>query len=205
MESRLAKNSVDNLRVKFHFDSGLEVPRIGRSGGLILLWTNDERIDWGIVNNSWIDIFLDALLTHLGFFGSDHRALELITSSSHVTNTGVVNIRFLFENVWLSDSNWARIFEKSWINLASHQAAIPSLIATQEACANSLSTWNHKKDFHFEKRINRLEKDLELARSCPNWDDRTIGKIKDLQSRLEALLYKEETYRKQRARTQWLA
>uniref|UniRef100_A0A803P680 Reverse transcriptase domain-containing protein n=1 Tax=Cannabis sativa TaxID=3483 RepID=A0A803P680_CANSA len=134
--------------------------------GPLLTWNNNvaspkniqERIDWGIVNSSWTDLFPDALLTHLGFFGSDHRALELVTSSTITSTPGRPDKRFLFEN-----------------------------------------------DFQFKKRISRLEKDLELARSCSHLDDRTIGNIKDLQSRLDALLYKEETYWKQRARTQWLA
>ncbi|XP_060969549.1 uncharacterized protein LOC133036814 [Cannabis sativa] len=263
MESWLVKNAIDHIKIKLHFDSGLEIPRVGRSGGLLLLWTNDvtvtlrsqsishfdcyvscaftnvsfhltcfygaptaslrphtwqllkrigrdnpslpwlimgdfnaflylhdkqsgnpdrgpsadfrnfmesfnifplepvgpsltwnnnvaaprniqERLDWGITNSAWTDIFPEAALSHLGFFGSDHRALDL-------------------------------------------------------------RNWNHKKDFNFKKHISKIEKDLERARSSPVWDESTIAKIKDLQANLETLLYKEETYWKQRARTQWLA
>uniref|UniRef100_A0A803PAC6 Reverse transcriptase domain-containing protein n=1 Tax=Cannabis sativa TaxID=3483 RepID=A0A803PAC6_CANSA len=301
MESRLAKHDVETLRLKLHFDSGLEVPRIGRSGGLILLWTNDvivnllsqsishfdcyvscssqskffhftcfygspiesnrrqtwkildrigrsnpidpwliigdfnaflfsndkqggnpdrgpstdfrqfldlfnltpldpkgapltwnnnvaaprniqERIDWGIVNNAWINNFPNVLLSHLGFFSSDHRALELATSNPHITSPSANNKRFLFENVWLSDPNWTQVFQKSWANLGNLQAAIPNLIAIQKECANTLNAWNHKKDFQFKKHILRLEKDLEKARESPVWDAQTIAKIKDVQS-----------------------
>uniref|UniRef100_A0A803PZ02 CCHC-type domain-containing protein n=1 Tax=Cannabis sativa TaxID=3483 RepID=A0A803PZ02_CANSA len=113
--------------------------------------------------------------------------------------------QFHFENVWLKDPNWPQIFDLSWTSSTSHQEAIPKLIATHTACARSLNSWNHKKEFNFKKHISKLEKDLEAARSPTLWDDQAIVKIKDLQSNLDALLYKEETYWKQRARTQWLA
>uniref|UniRef100_A0A803PA31 Reverse transcriptase n=1 Tax=Cannabis sativa TaxID=3483 RepID=A0A803PA31_CANSA len=297
-DNPLAKNAIGHVNNKLHFDSGLEMPRIGRSGGLLLLWTNDvtvtlysqsinhfdcyvscaitnvsfhltcfygspvdslkphtwqilkrigrdnprdpwliigdfnaflfshdkqggnpnrgpssafrqlldsfnlspltpegplltwnnnvahpkniqERIDWGIINDSWLDTFPGASLPHFGFFGSDHRALELVTSNPPGTRSKDHSKRFHFEN-----------------------EAIPKLIAS---CAYTLNNWNHKKDFNFKQHINKLEKELETARSSFIWDDHAITTIKDLQSRLDALLYKEETYWKQRARTQWLA
>uniref|UniRef100_A0A803NST3 Reverse transcriptase domain-containing protein n=1 Tax=Cannabis sativa TaxID=3483 RepID=A0A803NST3_CANSA len=324
MESRMAKNAVDNLKHKLHFDSGLEMPRLGRSGGLLLFWTNDvivtllsqsishfdcyvscsitnvsfhltcfygspvdslkshtwnilnrigrgnprdpwliigdfnaflfsydkqggnpdrgpssdfrhfldsfnlspldpsgplltwnnnvaspkniqERLDWGIVNNHWVDTFPDATLAHLGFFGSDHRALELNTSNPPGTCLNNKNKRFHFENVWLKDPNWNQVLDRSWTSHPNQHDPILKLVSTQASCAEMLNNWNHKKDFNFKKHITRLERDLEFARSASVWDDNTIRKIKELQSRLDSLLYKEETYWKQRARTQWLA
>uniref|UniRef100_A0A803NL84 Reverse transcriptase domain-containing protein n=1 Tax=Cannabis sativa TaxID=3483 RepID=A0A803NL84_CANSA len=324
MESRLAKNVVDNLKHKLHFDSGLEIPRIGRSGGLLLFWSNDvtitllsqsishfdcyvsctvsnaffhltcfygspidslkahtwnilnrigrdnsrdpwliigdfnaflfsqdkqggnpdrgpssdfrqlldsfnlspldpsgplltwnnnvasprniqERLDWGIVNNPWTDNFPDATLAHLGFYGSDHRALELVTSNPSGARPKIKNKRFHFENVWLQDPNWNHVLDQSWTRLPNQNEPIHNLVATQNACAQHLNNWNHKKDFNFKKHISELEKHLEIARSAHIWDDNTIRNIKELQSRLDSLLYKEETYWKQRARTQWLA
>ncbi|XP_060961829.1 uncharacterized protein LOC133032033 [Cannabis sativa] len=282
MESRLAKNAVDNLKHKLHFDSGLEMPRIGRSGGLLLFWTNDvivtllsqsishfdcyvscsitnvsfhltcfygspvdslkphtwnilnrigrgnprdpwliigdfnaflfshdkqggnpdrgpssdfrhfldsfnlspldptgplltwnnnvaspkniqERLDWGIVNNHWVDIFPDATLAHLGFYGSDHRALELNTSNPLGTCLNNNNKRFHFENVWLKDPNWNQVFDQSWTSQPNLHEPILKLVATQASCAEKLNNWNHKKDFNFKKHITKLEKDLEIA------------------------------------------
>uniref|UniRef100_A0A803PSM6 CCHC-type domain-containing protein n=1 Tax=Cannabis sativa TaxID=3483 RepID=A0A803PSM6_CANSA len=224
MESRLVKNVVDKLRIKLNFDSGLEVPRIGRGGGLLLLWNNDviltllsqsishfdcyvsiptdnvsfhltcfygspfaaqrphtwkilnrignnnpmdpwlvigdfnaflnlddkhggnpdrgpssdfrrfldsfnfspldpkgplltwnnnvaslkniqEHIDWGIINPSWSNLFPDALLSHLGFFGSDQRVLEHVTNSTTTPILDPGKKRSFFENVWLSEPN----------------------------------------------------------------------------------------------------
>ncbi|XP_060959153.1 uncharacterized protein LOC133030431 [Cannabis sativa] len=178
-----------------------------------LTWNNNvahpkniqERLDWGIINNSWTSLFPGTALNHLGFFGSDHRALELITSPCPGTGQSSHSKRFLFENVWLQDPNWDRILDQSWTSPSTVEEAIPNLIATQSLCAQKLNSWNHKKTFNFKNQISKLEKELELARSNSIWDNRTIETIKDLQSRLDALLYKEEAYWKQRSRTQWLA
>uniref|UniRef100_A0A803PVD9 Uncharacterized protein n=1 Tax=Cannabis sativa TaxID=3483 RepID=A0A803PVD9_CANSA len=324
METRLAKNVVDRLRVRLHFDSSLEVPRIGRGGALLLLWTNDvtltllsqsishfdcyvslssnnvffhltcfygspieshrpqtwkilnrighnnprdpwlimgdfnaflssddkqggnpdrgpapefrlllssynltplelqgplltwnnnvasprniqERIDWGLVYHAWTDLFLDALLSHLGFFGSDHRALEIVTVSDTISPPNRSQKRFLFENVWLAEPSWDTTLESAWINPSGPSEEISRLVATQTARATHLNAWNHKKDFQFNKRINKIERDLESARNTAIWDDNVISHIKNTQSQLDALVYKEETYCKQRARTQWLA
>uniref|UniRef100_A0A803P8Y0 Reverse transcriptase domain-containing protein n=1 Tax=Cannabis sativa TaxID=3483 RepID=A0A803P8Y0_CANSA len=324
MESRLVKNAVDNLRIKLKFDSGLEVPRIGRGGGLLLLWNNDvtltllsqsishfdcyvsfpvdnkffhltcfygspfvaqrphtwrilnrigdnnptdpwliigdfnaflslddkqggnpdrgpsmdfrrlldsfnlapidlkgplltwnnhvpapkniqQRIDWCIVNPVWTNLFPDALLSHLGFFGSDHRALELNTEGTSKPPHDHGQKRFLFENVWLSEPKWDDVALLAWKCPTHNLEIIPRLVATQSNCAAHLNDWNHKKNFHFKNRISSLEKELEQAKNSSNWDLDTVNKIKSLHSHLDALLYKEETYWKQRSRTQWLA
>ncbi|KAM6556434.1 hypothetical protein CsatB_003453 [Cannabis sativa] len=270
MESRLVKNAINYVKTKLHFDSGLEMPRVGRSGGLLLLWTNDvnvnlcsqsishfdcyvscastnvsfhltcfygspvdsfkphtwqilkrigrdnprdpwlligdfnaflfshdkqggnpdrgpssdfrqlldsfnlspidpvgplltwnnnvahpkniqERLDWRIINSPWVNLFPDATLTHLGFFGSDHRALELVTSTIPGNRSRDHSKRFHFENVWLQDPNWGRIFDQSWTNPSTAEEAIPNLIATQSSCAQKLNNWNHKKKIQFKK------------------------------------------------------
>ncbi|XP_030479275.1 uncharacterized protein LOC115696515 [Cannabis sativa] len=269
MESRLVKNAINFVKTKLHFDSGLEMLRVGRSGGLLLLWTNDvkvtlcsqsishfdcyvlcaitnvsfhltcfygspvdslkphtwpilkrigrdnprdpwlligdfnaflfshdkkggnpdrgpssnfrqlldsfnlspidpvgpsltwnnnvahpkniqERLDWGIINSPWVNLFPNAALNHLGFYGSDHRALKLVTSTIPGTGSRNHSKRFHFENVWLQDPDWDRIFDQSWTKPSTAEEAIPNLIATQSLCAQKLNNWNHKK-FQFQK------------------------------------------------------
>ncbi|KAM6577389.1 hypothetical protein CsatB_029226 [Cannabis sativa] len=90
--------------------------------GPLLTWNNNvaapkniqERLDWGITNNSWIDIFLEATLSHLGFFGSDHPALELVTSPPPGSRMKDKSKCFHFENVWLKDPSWSQVFDQSW-------------------------------------------------------------------------------------------
>uniref|UniRef100_A0A803QKQ2 Reverse transcriptase domain-containing protein n=1 Tax=Cannabis sativa TaxID=3483 RepID=A0A803QKQ2_CANSA len=146
----------------------------------------------------------DATLSHLGFFGSDHQALELVTSTPPGSRMKDKSKRFHFENVWLKDPNWSQMFDQSRLPSTTSR---PSLISLQHTpCALEVSAIGITKKISISKStLVRLRKIWKWPAQLLFWDDRTIANIKDLQSKLEALLYKEETYWKQRARTQWLA
>uniref|UniRef100_A0A803QQN7 Reverse transcriptase n=1 Tax=Cannabis sativa TaxID=3483 RepID=A0A803QQN7_CANSA len=71
-----------------------------------------ERLDWGIINNAWGNLFPNAILHHLSFYGSDHRAIKLNFNSSP-TNPGSPT-HFRFENHWLTESNFSNMMKANW-------------------------------------------------------------------------------------------
>ncbi|KAF4378336.1 hypothetical protein G4B88_025829 [Cannabis sativa] len=67
-------DAFSNFLTKFHLSP---LPCEGNK----FTWKNSsvkERLDWAIISESWSELFPDAVLHHLSFFGSDHRALKLI-------------------------------------------------------------------------------------------------------------------------------
>ncbi|XP_060969846.1 uncharacterized protein LOC133037055 [Cannabis sativa] len=145
-------------------------------------------------------IFPEACLHHKGFFGSDHRALLFDSQGKSSQSSHRSSKRFLFENVWLTNPNWSKTLVSFWTNHGNNSSALTNAVATQSACGNNLNNWNHKLGFHFKQQISTLEKELDQVKSRPNWDANTVQRIKTVQSHLDILLLKKQTYWKQRAK-----
>uniref|UniRef100_A0A803NVH0 Reverse transcriptase domain-containing protein n=1 Tax=Cannabis sativa TaxID=3483 RepID=A0A803NVH0_CANSA len=74
MESKLNIGVVSKFRTKFNFSNGLEVPRVGLSGGLLLLWKDDVNVNVLNYGINFIDCYvstIDGPLFHFpGFYGA---------------------------------------------------------------------------------------------------------------------------------------
>uniref|UniRef100_A0A803PXR5 Reverse transcriptase domain-containing protein n=1 Tax=Cannabis sativa TaxID=3483 RepID=A0A803PXR5_CANSA len=73
METKLQSGSISKFRNSLHFPHGIEVPRIGLSGGLMLLWKSDVDIAINNYSSNHIDCFVElhgGLSFHFtGFYG----------------------------------------------------------------------------------------------------------------------------------------
>uniref|UniRef100_A0A803PB79 Reverse transcriptase domain-containing protein n=1 Tax=Cannabis sativa TaxID=3483 RepID=A0A803PB79_CANSA len=81
-------------------------------------WTNKtirERLDWAVASDFWYDFFPEHSLHHLGFYGSDHRVLKLVlTSSNPRANPTSVHKHFRFENIGLEDPSFYTTVDTAW-------------------------------------------------------------------------------------------
>uniref|UniRef100_A0A803Q8N7 Uncharacterized protein n=1 Tax=Cannabis sativa TaxID=3483 RepID=A0A803Q8N7_CANSA len=174
-------------------------------------WTNKtirERLDWAVASDSWVDVFPEHSLHHLGFYGSDHRVLKLVlTSSNSRPNSTPTCNRFRFENVWLEDPDFYRTVETSWNegpNSLSTGSGFNSFLAQQKHCVSVLRAWA-KNTYHSTKsRIQFLTQEINYLQNKAMLTREDCSKLTQLQSRLDSLLYKDKIYWKQRARVRWL-
>uniref|UniRef100_A0A803NTC1 Reverse transcriptase domain-containing protein n=1 Tax=Cannabis sativa TaxID=3483 RepID=A0A803NTC1_CANSA len=178
-----------------------------------LTWTNNsqgnrntlERLDWAVGNSIWHSQHLNNTLNHLDFFGSDHRAIQLSFNQTHNSPfSKKKNKRFLFENVWLSEPQWNDVLLEAWSSNTPSDDPSTNLFLKQSTCATFLSNWKHKAFFGFQKRIKQAQLALEQARNSQDTSSKSYSRQKALQANLDSLLFKEETYWRQRSRIQWL-
>uniref|UniRef100_A0A803PJQ9 Reverse transcriptase domain-containing protein n=1 Tax=Cannabis sativa TaxID=3483 RepID=A0A803PJQ9_CANSA len=123
MDMKLAANSSHLLKARLSFDNVFEVPRNGL-GGNCFTWKHGntlERLDWGIINQSWLDIFPNATLFQLPIYGSDHCALKLVHNPTpHLIQS---HKRFFFENYWIMELGFSHLINNSWLsNRATNNA-----------------------------------------------------------------------------------
>uniref|UniRef100_A0A803NWD5 Reverse transcriptase domain-containing protein n=1 Tax=Cannabis sativa TaxID=3483 RepID=A0A803NWD5_CANSA len=145
------------------------------------------------------------MLHHLAFFGSDHRVLKVVTSLDNVSAPVISKKQFQFENIWLENEEFFRTVQNSWLNSFTHNdSAFSSFLAKQESCISSLKSWNVSTHNLFKNKITALNKTITDLQNTLPLEESNVAKIKVLQSQLDAFLYKEEVYWRQRARVSWL-
>ncbi|XP_060968448.1 uncharacterized protein LOC115710694 [Cannabis sativa] len=129
-------------------------------------WTNKtirERLDWAVASDFWYDFFPEHSLHHLGFYGSDHRVLKLVlTSSNPRANPTSVHKHFRFENIGLEDPSFYTTVDtawKEWSNSHPTGSGFHSFLAQQDNCVSALKTWNKKSNHSKSNRIKYLKND----------------------------------------------
>ncbi|XP_060968432.1 uncharacterized protein LOC133035987 [Cannabis sativa] len=101
-----------------------------------------ERLDWCIANDSWFNLFPFASLHHLGFFGSDHRALKILLSDPHHKHTR--SHHFMCENFWFSEPDFLSVVEDGWKDTLSNfcpSDPLRTFMLRQESCLRSVKKW----------------------------------------------------------------
>uniref|UniRef100_A0A803PAT0 Reverse transcriptase domain-containing protein n=1 Tax=Cannabis sativa TaxID=3483 RepID=A0A803PAT0_CANSA len=180
-------------------------------------WSNktiSERLDWVVVSESWSDFYPNHSLQHLGYYGSDHRVLKLSLAPTSINYTANRTRRFRFENNWLEDPSFYDVVKNVWNSTlvpdsvqGHHNPLVGgyrSFLKKQGDCISSLKNWNRDNNLLFKTRIQHLTHEINMIQDKLFLNDEDKARLGRLQSLLDALLYKEEIYWKQRARVRWL-
>ncbi|PON95719.1 Endonuclease/exonuclease/phosphatase [Trema orientale] len=160
-----------------------------------------ERLDWVFINSDWDSLFPLSDLHHLGFHKSDHRVLRVRLSSptAFADNRGIPHFRF--ESLWLEDEDCEDIISNIWHSPASG-SALEDLLCKFSTCADSLSSWHHRK---FGKRKQTIKEKSNLLRILyQQLEDPDMDAISKLGKELDDVLLQDETYWQQRSRVQWM-
>ncbi|KAL5819223.1 hypothetical protein ACOSQ4_023065 [Xanthoceras sorbifolium] len=111
----------------------------GRTGASLV----QERIDRGVCNVEWLDLFPSSSVDHLDYWRSDHRPLLVNILSSLSANTGPTRgpRRFMFEECWASEEGCAAIIEQNWCNQICRDS-VASVLSNISDCTSKLQIWN---------------------------------------------------------------
>uniref|UniRef100_A0A803P542 Reverse transcriptase domain-containing protein n=1 Tax=Cannabis sativa TaxID=3483 RepID=A0A803P542_CANSA len=165
--------------------------------GLIL-----ERLDWCTVNQSWKNLFPRASLFHLGFYGSDHRALK-VQLEDKLSNTQS-HTRFHLENHWLNDPSFSNTINSSWcLSTTFPSFPLQNFLAKQSYCLSAIKDWSSSQ-YPLKVQIARTQTELHRVLNNTKPTTQSLQQATFLQSNLDGLLQKDEIYWKQRAKVDWL-
>uniref|UniRef100_A0A803Q104 Reverse transcriptase domain-containing protein n=1 Tax=Cannabis sativa TaxID=3483 RepID=A0A803Q104_CANSA len=166
--------------------------------------TLKERLDWCFINRVWKDNLLNPILTHLDYFGSDHRVLSVDISFSQQHNPVIrKKSRFRFEKIWLKDEECADIISNCWFSTDLNDPTA-GLVASLQQCASRLQEWHYRKYGKMKKDISHAQKRVNRLNSAATTSENHSQEVQSAEKILEELLANEEQYWQQRSRVEWL-
>ncbi|XP_060960773.1 uncharacterized protein LOC133031308 [Cannabis sativa] len=163
-----------------------------------------ERLDWCFINHVWRDTLAWPKLTHLDYYGSDHRVL-LANIDFNPTQPVQAprKTRFRFEQFWLKDKECAEIISSSWCHNSDSDSAT-QLVSSLSDCANNLQQWHSRKFGKMKQDIKHAQQVVHGLNTAVNSDPDFHSKIHSAETILDELLVNEEQYWQQRSRVDWL-
>lgn len=155
-----------------------------------------------MANEDWMEYYPNNSLSHLDYFHSDHRVLDLSFQKLELTTPNKKKrSRFRFENMWIREPECKEIVKSNWKTI--NQQALMSTISNIEQCSKQLILWNQAKFGSLAKEIKDTHHQLAQLHN-----DRervvTTGELRATELKLNELLLKEEIFWKQRSRILWL-
>ncbi|KAL5777196.1 hypothetical protein ACOSP7_010122 [Xanthoceras sorbifolium] len=153
-----------------------------------------ERLDGFVSSLDWRLSFPNTEVVHLEYWGSDHRPLLLYCGGSPCSQRigravhGSRRSRFHFEECWIGYSECSSLIQKNW-GVHGATVSFSNISSNIRRCAQSLQVWNNDNLLHLRNKISKKRLRLQSLNASKE---------------LDVLLYKEEIYWRQKARTQWL-
>ncbi|XP_060959129.1 uncharacterized protein LOC133030409 [Cannabis sativa] len=165
-----------------------------------------ERLDWCLINNVWKDHLPLPTITHLDYFGSDHRAISvdvLLNDQYSTQDTNKRRSRFRFEQIWLKEPDCTDIISANWF-VADGMDPSQNLKTCLDQCAVNLQQWHVKKFGSMKKDIKKAQKTVTILNNSAATDSAHCQKVVSAEMILDELLATEEQYWKQRSRIDWM-
>lgn len=197
-----ASSSVGALR-QFMDQSGLI--DLG-SLGLPYTWTNcrhgqaniREKLDRGITNVEWRELFPRASVTNLPITSSDHAPLVVDSTGG----SRAIASPFRFEEFWVNEPDCYSVILKAWKLVCSGSPAL-RLCKKLKATKGALKRWNRERVRNVHSNIQNILKELEMVQLLAASDQNST-----LEGHLRVALaeeqQKEEWLWRSKLRVQWL-
>lgn len=178
--------------------------------GPMVTWNNNwpgkkniqERIDRAVINAGLQECFPGSVVRHLGFFGSDHRALLWLLIRNVLLFTGkdieVIAFAFTFGQVMMTACRWKR-----QLGLELRRLVLQNVFVQNDEMRERSVKLEFQKFRNVPRKVKEVQKEVNDLQNCPT-TVRSMEKIRSLEKELDRLLALEEHYWQQRSRGDWL-
>ncbi|XP_074323028.1 uncharacterized protein LOC141659976 [Apium graveolens] len=153
-----------------------------------------ERLDRAFANSEWWQKFPLYKLTVAHVIKSDH---DPIIMEPICINHSRKQFRFKFENTWLSEPNFKKEVTEYWKSLPVMHM-LPKLLSA----SSFLAKWGRNFFHKFRDKVKKQKEALDMLKD--RIDDVGIQQYFAEKSKLDDLLFHEEQYWRQRAKSFWL-
>ena len=177
--------------------SGLDFTWHGKWRGE-LVW---ERLDRGVANYEWLDLFPTGRVVHLHCFTFDHRPL-LLSLDPNGESQRWKRKPFRFEVMWTVDLGCSNTVSRAW---ATQVDSTPIHVATVKLkrYKKKLKKWSRHHFGNVKKQIKET-KELSSQAEANSVRDGNYQEVATLKAELNKLYDKEEQMWHQRSRVQWI-
>ncbi|XP_010445900.1 PREDICTED: uncharacterized protein LOC104728643 [Camelina sativa] len=181
-----------------------------RFQGPLFSWSNNQpsnpiakKLDRVLVNNHWITLFPDSVVTFLPPLPSDH-CPSLVDLAYQLPKAGTRPFKFF--NYLTKHPNFLQLVHEAWTQAGSFALNLTDLCWKQKTIKGDLKTINRENFSKIQERVsetNRLLQDVQVqALNQPS--QQTFQLEKDLHDKWTFLRDIEESYFKQKSRVNWL-
>lgn len=161
-----------------------------------------ERLDRGVANESWTELFPTARGKNGEMTKSDHRPVIVDTVVRDPSGIGECRYVKRFEARWLKEETVEEMVKAAWARAAARGEG-PTFMQKTADVHEELHVWDKGVLKGPTNRIKRMQKELETLHRGPLTDE-SVAAQKELLVRIELLMEQEELTWVQRARANWL-
>jgi hypothetical protein len=159
-----------------------------------------ERLDRGVANSSWREMYPEAEIMVEAITSSDHAVLLASLSGNNFMRQK--NQRFRYESSWAVENDFQDVCTRAWNGPIIHGSLWQRVGQKLHRCKSDLVRWKRATCGQTKKSIQRLQNRLNLA--YDRCDDQAGSIIENIKGELEVLLAQEDEKWKQRAKVNWL-
>ncbi|GMI85899.1 hypothetical protein HRI_002259200 [Hibiscus trionum] len=177
------------------FDLGYYGPWFTWEKGRLEATLIRERLDRGVANDGWWNLFPNVSVCHLTHSFSDHCPLMLTTGGGDAESNRTWHFRF--EAAWLLEESCEPEVRKLW---DSSSGDVPDRL---KFVSSGLNFWFKKIRKEKKLTVQHLEERIEKLNELQPTDE-VLGELLDSKLQMNLELDKKELYWEQRARANWL-
>lgn len=153
-----------------------------------------ERLDRGLANSAWTDLFPNAVVKVMEASTSDHLPLFLDLNRKVYVHKGK---RFRFENVWIKEKECYSLINSCW-----RSEELGSIVEKMSKCCLVLEEWGGGLVKEMREQLKACR--LQMRKFRSRRDVQGIKEYNSARGEFLKLLEKQEIFWQQRAKQYWL-